>query len=522
MAILYRKYRPQNFSDFYGQEHLVETLLNEIKNDKIAHAYLFSGPRGTGKTSLARLFAKAINCQNRKENEAEPCNECSHCQEISESRNLDVIEMDAASHTGVDNVRENIIDNSRFKPTGSPYKIFIIDEVHMLSTSAFNALLKTLEEPPKHAIFILATTEWHKIPATIISRCQRFNFKKIPFDLIKKKLKNISKEEGIKVDEEVLKKVIIKSEGCMRDAESLLGQLFSLGLEKITLENSELILPNVESEKALNFLEKAEAGESSEAISIVNELSQNGSSLDEFASQVIELLRQIMIGKTDLVYFNDLDFSDDSKKRMRKIAEEKEMGKIVRDLEAAIKRKSEIKTSPIPNLPLEILAIEIAGGINLIETKIEQVPVQKITIKVEEEKKEVTPVENTPENIEEVKKEIKTEEPKSEVSGSVDIGEVKNKWADFLKEVTEVCPSLVFILNMAEIRQVNSNQIQLAVGYSFHQEKLEQPTNRQKLEDILKKVMGQPMSFSCSIDNSVGKNHDDLSDLALQFGGEVV
>src|SRR3989339_1510562 len=175
---LYRKYRPKNFSDVTNQNHIKITLQHEIESNHLGHAYLFCGPRGTGKTTLARLLAKAVNCLDLKNN-YEPCNECDSCKEILEHRSLDIIEIDAASHTGVDNVRENIINNARFTPAKSKYKVFIIDEVHMLSISAFNALLKILEEPPKEVIFILCTTEVHKIPATIISRCQRFDFKRI-------------------------------------------------------------------------------------------------------------------------------------------------------------------------------------------------------------------------------------------------------------------------------------------------------------------------------------------------------
>ena len=188
MPTIYRKYRPQKFSEVTGQEHIIKTIAGEIASGQIAHAYLFSGPRGTGKTTTARLLAKALNCEKRSEGNSEPCDNCLSCEEITGNRSIDVIEIDAASHTGVDNVRENIIDNAQFKPTKSKYKIFIIDEVHMLSTSAFNALLKTLEEPPAHVIFILATTELHKLPSTIISRCQRFNFHKIPTEQMRARL----------------------------------------------------------------------------------------------------------------------------------------------------------------------------------------------------------------------------------------------------------------------------------------------------------------------------------------------
>ncbi len=190
---IYIKYRPALFEDLVGQNHIKVTLQNEIENNRIAHAYLFSGPRGVGKTTTARLLAKAINCEDKKTTEA--CDKCSFCKEINAKRSMDVIEIDAASHTGVDNVRENIIENSRFTPQHLKYKVFIIDEVHMLSLSAFNALLKTLEEPPEHVIFILATTEIHRVPETIISRCQRFDFKRVNIDDLISRLKYIAGKE---------------------------------------------------------------------------------------------------------------------------------------------------------------------------------------------------------------------------------------------------------------------------------------------------------------------------------------
>src|SRR3989339_1919745 len=187
MSTLYRKYRPQKFSELIGQNHIKITLQHELERGEIGHAYLFCGPRGLGKTTTARLFAKAVNCVNRKDGESEPCNKCNSCTSIMTGNSVDMIEIDAASHTSVDNVRENIIENARFTPTSSKYKVFIIDEVHMLSISAFNALLKTLEEPPAHAIFILCTTELHKVPETIVSRCQHFDFKKVaPAEAIKR------------------------------------------------------------------------------------------------------------------------------------------------------------------------------------------------------------------------------------------------------------------------------------------------------------------------------------------------
>ncbi|MCK4745029.1 DNA polymerase III subunit gamma/tau, partial [Candidatus Parcubacteria bacterium] len=225
MQVLYRKYRPMNFAEVVGQEHIKQIITNEIKMGKVAHSFLFFGPRGVGKTTLARIISKSLNCEKRKDSEFEPCNKCGSCKSINAGSDLNIIEIDAASHTGVDNVRENIISVSKVAVNPNKHKVFIIDEVHMLSTSAFNALLKTLEEPPKNVVFILATTEIHKVPQTIISRCQRFDFQKIALEKIVKCLAEISKKEGVKIKEEILKNIAYNSEGCLRDAESMLGQI---------------------------------------------------------------------------------------------------------------------------------------------------------------------------------------------------------------------------------------------------------------------------------------------------------
>src|SRR5574340_328700 len=230
---IYRKYRPRGWDEVTGQEHVIQTLKNAIALDRVRHAYLFAGPRGTGKTTVARILAKAVNCL-AEDPAARPCNICDNCLAVNENRFLDVIEMDAASNTGVDDVRE-LRDKIGFAPSLGRFKVYIVDEVHMLSTPAFNALLKTLEEPPAHAIFILATTEVHKIPATVLSRCQRHEFRRIPMNLIVTHLKDLAKQEGWKADEEALLIIARQATGSVRDAQSLLDQLASSST-RITLD----------------------------------------------------------------------------------------------------------------------------------------------------------------------------------------------------------------------------------------------------------------------------------------------
>jgi DNA polymerase-3 subunit gamma/tau len=241
MPSLSQKYRPQTFADVTGQAHVTDTLAKEVATGKLGHAFLFCGPRGVGKTTTARIFAKALNCLNPKD--GEPDNSCERCVAANEGRQIDLIEMDAATHTGVETVRESIIEHVRFAPMGGARKVYVLDEAHMLSSASWNALLKTLEEPPAYAFFILATTEWHKVPATIVSRCQRFEFKRVQDDVMRDRVEFIAKEEGWKIDEEVTKLVVSRADGCVRDAETLLGQLGGLGEKHLTLDVAQLVIP---------------------------------------------------------------------------------------------------------------------------------------------------------------------------------------------------------------------------------------------------------------------------------------
>jgi DNA polymerase-3 subunit gamma/tau len=298
--VLYRKYRPKNFSEIIGQEHIVQTLKNAILSGMISHAYLFYGPRGSGKTTIARLLAKAINCENRQG--FEPCNKCSSCLDISEGRALDLIEIDAASHRGIDEIRE-LRDGIRFVPTKSRYKVFIIDESHQLTKEAANALLKTLEEPPDYAIFILATTEIHKMIPTIVSRCQRFDFRRLTVPEIVRKLEWISEKEKIKIEKPALELIALNASGSFRDAESLLDQALAfsgtLGKEKeISAADIKNLLGLVEINLIQNFADLICQKNTSGAINFLNQKIDQGLDLQEFTKALINYLRQMLILKT--------------------------------------------------------------------------------------------------------------------------------------------------------------------------------------------------------------------------------
>ncbi|MDU9419090.1 DNA polymerase III subunit gamma/tau [Staphylococcus lloydii] len=292
---LYRMFRPQAFSDVVGQEHVTKTLRNAISKGKQSHAYIFSGPRGTGKTSIAKVFAKAINCLNS--DNGEPCNECAICKGITQGTNSDIIEIDAASNNGVDEIR-NIRDKVKYAPSESKYKVYIIDEVHMLTTGAFNALLKTLEEPPAHAIFILATTEPHKIPPTIISRAQRFDFKSINHDQIVERLKFVAEEQQIDYDDAALDFVAKASEGGMRDALSIMDQAIAFGDDHLTLQDALNVTGSVDDEALNKLFSQIIDGDVKSAFSTYHQFVADGKEVNRLINDMIYFVRDTIMNKT--------------------------------------------------------------------------------------------------------------------------------------------------------------------------------------------------------------------------------
>jgi DNA polymerase III subunit gamma/tau len=359
--VLYRKYRPKTFSEVIGQEHVVKTLTNAVESDMVSHAYLFSGPRGSGKTTIARLLAKAVNCQNRKG--SEPCNKCPSCLEINQGRAMDLVEIDAASNRGVDEMRD-LREGIKFSPSKLKYKVFIIDECHQLTKEAANALLKTLEEPPSHAIFILATTEIHKMIPTIVSRCQRFDFRRLTVEEIVKKMGKIVREENVKIEKEALELIASNSGGSVRDAESLLDQIltysYSLKGKVIGAEDIKILLGLVDISminKMTGFLLE---GKRSEAITFLNETVEKGKDPQEFAKALISYLRQILILKIDpaLEDYAAVGFTKEEKERIKEQARKFKEGDLRLALKLFLRAENEIKYSSIPQLPLELAIIE--------------------------------------------------------------------------------------------------------------------------------------------------------------------
>ena len=361
---LYRKYRPQTFAEMVGQEHIIKTLTNAIASGMISHAYLFSGPRGSGKTTAARLLAKAVNCQNRQKGQAEPCNQCSSCLEIKQGTAIDLIEIDAASHRGIDEIRE-LREGIRFGPTKAKYKVFIIDEAHQLTKEAANALLKTLEEPPAYAIFVLATTEIHKMIPTIISRCQRFDFRKLTLEEIIKRLEFICQAEGIKIEKAALELIALNAGGAIRDAESLLDRVSAFGDSEIKLKDVKDILGFVEIRQISQFIDLIIEKKSGQAIDFLNDLINGGQDIQEFSRALVDYLRQALILKITGESQNNPLITGLTKEEIEKLGEQVEkfsQTELQRIIDLFLQAENRIKYSSIPQLPLELAVVEIISG----------------------------------------------------------------------------------------------------------------------------------------------------------------
>jgi len=358
--VLARKYRPQNFEELVGQAHITELLRKSIESGRIAHAFLFCGPRGIGKTSCARILAKSLNCQNGPT--LKPCGECSACLEIANGNSFDVIEIDGASNRGIDEIR-TLRENVKFAPSYGRYKIYIVDEVHMLTSDAFNALLKTLEEPPEHVKFIFATTEVHKVPATILSRCQRFDFKRIQVEIIMANLKSICIKENLKANEEALFAIAKASQGSMRDALGILDQLSALSDKGIDAADVFSMLGMVEIEFLFDLTDALIARNCVKALDIFNQVIERGKDIKQLGKDLTEHFRHLMIVKVGGVSLNSLiDYPSGVKQRLASQAEKISIAGILKAIELFIEAQETAKVMETLRMPLEVAFAKLTYG----------------------------------------------------------------------------------------------------------------------------------------------------------------
>jgi len=543
---LYRKWRPRTFDEVVGQEHVVRTLRNALTLGRIHHAYLFAGPRGTGKTTTARLLAKAVNCLAPEDRR--PCNECAICQAVNERRLLDLIEIDAASNTGVDDVRE-LRERVGFRPNEARYKVYVIDEVHMLSNAAFNALLKTLEEPPPHAIFVLATTEPHKIPATVLSRCQRFDFRRIPVDEIVARLEWLTEQEDIQADREAWTLIAHQATGSMRDAESLIDQLASYDGKGITAAEVRAALGAGTTETVIQVTDALAMRDVAQGLDAINAAVDEGADPRQFARQMVEHLRALLLIRLESGIV-PVHVSEDMRPRLEQQAKGFSSHELARAVRLFNQAAAEAKGGWQPQLPLEMAFIEAAlppetQGPNprtpsLSKGHSDGTPSAQDVPRTRPPARHSTssPVTARPAPARSAPSEWAPSEwrsrrdgvppspapslspsPSSSVEairepepepayggpeprdGSLTPEVVRSRWSEFLNALRPRNLALEALMRSCEPVAVEGDVVSLGFAHNFHRSKVEEEQNKRMVEDVLSRLVGRQCRVRCVLAN---------------------
>ncbi len=527
---LYRKYRPKEWDQVVGQDHVVTTLKNAIAADRVAHAYLFAGSRGTGKTTLARLLAKSVNCLNPDPTKR-PDNECDHCKAVNENRFLDLIEIDAASNTSVDDVRD-LRDKINFSPSQGKYKIYIIDEVHMLSTAAFNALLKTLEEPPPHAIFVLATTEIHKIPATVLSRCQRHEFRRVPVDEIVKQLKSIIKAEKLQADDDALIQIARQSAGGMRDAISLLDQLSSTG-DKITLALAQTVLGTATSQTVLDIISSVMDHDPAHGLDSIHRALDAGADPRSLARQIVEYLRGLMLIQMGNV--NQVEATADVRKQMQSHARSFSTSEVLRMMKAFNSAATDLRGGWQPSLSLELALADVLDAPNEPAPR-PAAPPSSATVRAQPQPVPASSTESPrkPALVEEVTNEDMDSAPDPEPEApppveksSVSAGDIIKAWKHLAASLPKAQANLSALLNSVKMIDMQGRTLILGLASDVLVSKIDKPDQIEAIQKLIRDEFGVDVTIRCVVTTAKGKippnvPQDGMVAAAIQHGGQIV
>lgn len=525
---LYRVYRPKNFEDVVGQEHIVKTLKNQIKNNNIGHAYLFSGTRGTGKTSTAKIFARAVNCLNPINEE--PCNECEICKDTLNDNIMDIVEIDAASNNSVDDIRE-LRESVKYTPSKAKYKVYIIDEVHMLSQGAFNALLKTLEEPPSYVIFILATTEPHKIPATILSRCQRFDFKRVSSKDIANRMEYICKKENIEAEDKALSLIARNSQGALRDALSILDQCMSFGNDKIEYDDVIELLGTVNIDELFELSQAIMDENTKKSLQILNEFIIWGKDIRNLINDLIDHFRNIMVCKVSKDLEEIISLPEESINKLKEQSQNIEMNDLIRILNILSETQDAMKTSSNTRILAEVTIMKIAQPmfdeskealikrIENLEKIIETGNIKVISVK--EENKDTSKLEVAEESDhEDIKEEVVYEDVKSD-----DVKLVESSWKKIIQKIKEDKKPNIYAL-LKEVNSFNVNKSTLYIifndNFSFARSRLSSKETMEYVEGIIRQVLNRSFNLQILLKSEVSNMNFEMPDTKKDKGEEIL
>lgn len=512
---LYRKFRPDNFLEVKGQEHIVTTLKNQVKAGRIGHAYLFCGTRGTGKTTIAKLLAKVVNCENPID--GNPCNACKMCKGIASGTSMNVIEIDAASNNGVDNVRE-IVEEVRYSPTEGRYKVYIVDEVHMLSAGAFNALLKTIEEPPSYVIFILATTEVHKIPITILSRCQRYDFRRITIDIITQRLVELMDVEKVEAEEKALRYVARVADGSMRDALSLLDQCISFYLGKrLTYDNVLEVLGAVDTQVFSRLLGYIRTQDVASCIKLLEEIESLGRELGQFTIDLIWYMRNLLLIKTtkevsELIF----EISTENLELLKQEATLIEEQSLIRYIRIFSELSNQIRYATRKKVLVEIALIKLCKPemeqnlesvnerLRMLEQKIENGVMMNVnTVLTSKETSEKQPSNQS-------------QTPKTPVilaeAVDDDLKEAASKWQYIKAQIAKKSPSLGPILNSTTL-SVDGKSLQLVVNDPYDKDMIERENHMLLIKDTIAQILQKQVQITTRYLDRTKERMDEVVDL---------